>query len=147
MEVIKKNVDWRNGTVSFDLLNTGFAKGTYQVISPTMTISESVYYGVTYFDVSVADATKYVNFTNPVVQICDAGMRQQWSDVVITDVNTTTGRITTDTTFAADTIGLNWIVTFADYNDATDEQKLYGYIADSDDNLGTADDDAHLIIP
>ena len=147
MEVIKKNVNWKNGSVSFDLLNTGFAKGTYQVISPTMTISESVYYGATYFDVSVVDATKYVNFTNPVVQICDAGMRQQWSNVIITDVNTTTGRITTDTTFGAETIALNWIVTFADYDDATTEQQLYGYIADSGDNLGAADDDAHLIIP
>ena len=38
------------------------------------------------------------------------------------------------------------IVLFADYDNCTSEQKNWGFIADSDDNLGTADDDAHLII-
>ena len=143
MEVIKKNVDWRNGTVSFDLLNTGFNKGTYSVISPTMTVVSAT--DSENFIVSVADAVKYENFTLPEFQLCDSGMRQRVAAKTLLSVNTTTGACTCDALGVTPAAGD--FVLFPDYDDATDEQKLYGYIADSDDNLGTADDDAHLIIP
>jgi len=146
MEVINRSIDWNRGRVKLDLLQTGFAKTGYQVISPTMTMT-TVFYGVGYFFVSVTDAAKFANFTNPVVQICDSRMRQKVSSVTITDINTTTGLITTDGTFTADTVGIGSIVLFADYDNATTEQKEFGYIADSSDYLGTANDVAHLIVP
>jgi len=143
MEVIKKNVDWRKGTVSFDLLNTGFNKGTYSVISPTMTVVSAT--DGENFVVSAADAAKYDNFTLPEFQLCDSGMRQKVAAKTLLSVNTTTGACTCDALGVTPAAGD--FVLFPDYNNATTEQKLYGYIADSGDNLGTADDDAHLIIP
>jgi len=143
MEVIGKNVDWKSGNVSIDLLDTGFTKGTYSVISPTMTIVSVV--DSENFTVSVTDATKYANFTLPEVQLCDSGMRQRVAAKTLLTVNTTTGACTCDAWGVTPVAGD--FVLFPDYDDATDEQKLYGYIADSDDNLGTDDDDAHLIIP
>jgi len=141
--VIKKNVDWRRGTVSFDLLNTGFAKGTYSVISPTMTVVSAA--DGENFVVSAADAAKYANFTTPEVQLCDSKMRQKVAAKTLLSVNTTTGACTCDAWGVTPAAGD--FVLFPDYDDATTEQKLYGYIADASDNLGTADDDAHLIIP
>jgi hypothetical protein len=143
MEVTSKVVKWRGGTVEVQLLNTGFAKGTYQVISPTMTITAVT--DQENFTVSVADAVKYANLTLPEVQICDAWMHQKVSNVTVLAVNTTTGTIQIDD--AGLTLQVGWIVVFADYDNATAEQKKYGYIADSDNKLGTANDDAHLIVP
>jgi len=143
MEVISKDVKWRKGRVDFTLLNTGFAKGTYQVIIPTMTITAVS--DQENFTVSATDAAKYANLTLPEVQICDAGMRQKVSNVTVLAINTTTGAIQIDD--AGLTLQVGWIVVFADYDDATAEQKLWGYIADASNKLGTANDDAHLIVP
>jgi len=143
MEVISRVIDWRQGIVKLGLLDTGFTKGTYQVISPTMTIT-----GVTdreNFTVSPEDAAKYANLSNPEVQICDAGMRQKVANVTVLAVDKYTGVIQIDN--AGLDLSAGWIVLFAEYDDCTAVQKKFGFIADSANTLGTANDDAHLIVP
>lgn len=39
MEVIKRTVDWKRGSVSLELLQTGYEKGKYAAISPAMRVS------------------------------------------------------------------------------------------------------------
>ena len=43
MEVISRTIDWKNGKVKIDLLNTGFGKNTYGVISGTGVVIGSTY--------------------------------------------------------------------------------------------------------
>jgi len=142
MEIINRSVDWAKGNVSIELLNTGFAKGTYGVISPAMTVVSAS--DAENFVVSVADAAKYADLTSPEVQVCDSKMRQRKVNATLLTVNTTTGAC------ACDALGFTPdagdIVLFADYDDCTDEQKKWGFIANSSNKLGTAEDDAHLII-
>lgn len=142
MEVISRSIDWKRGRVKIDLLDTGFGKGTYNVISPTMTVLSAA--DGENFVVSAADAVKYSNFTLPECQLATANMRQKVAAKTILTINTTTGAITCDdwgvTPVAGD------IVLFADYDNATTEQKAWGYIADSSNKLGAANDDAHLIV-
>jgi len=147
MEIISLDPTWpsehSSGGVKVKLLDTGFARSIYQVISPTMTIT-----GVTdrtHFAVSAADAAKYAYFTNPEVQVCMAHMRQRVANITLTSVNASTGAIVCDDPGLDLQIG--WIVLFADYDNCTSEQKNYGFIADTSNNLGAADDDAHLICP
>jgi len=132
MEVIQRGIDWKSGEIKFELLNTGFAKSFYSVISPTMTITAAS--SGTSWTVSAADAAKYANLTTPEVQLLDAGMRQQVAAKTITAINTTTGVCTSDDWGVTPTVG--WIVAFADYSSCTDEQKKWGFIANSDDILG-----------
>jgi len=141
MEVIQRGVDWKRGEVKFEILNTGFARGTYQQISPTMTIVSGT--DSTHFEVSSADGAKFANLTAPVVSIYDSRMRIQVSNKAISSVSGTT--VTIASMGLTPTAG--WIVTFADYDNCTAEQKLFGFIADSSDNLGAANDDAHLMVP
>jgi hypothetical protein len=142
MEIIKKDVDFKNGRVKFEALNTGFAKDIYCVISPSMTVTAGA--SGTEWTVSVADAAKYANFTNPEVRVSDAGMRSQ-AVVTITAINTVTGVCTSDNIGATPSAG--WIVNFADYDSCTDEQKLYWFLSDGSDQLGAANDPAQLIVP
>jgi len=143
MEIIQRGINFKEGKVSFELLNTGFAKSVYQQISPTMTITAGA--SGTSWTVSTADAAKYVNLTTPEVQLLDSRMRVKVAAKTITAINTTTGVCTSDdwgvTPVAGD------IVAFANYDSCTDEQKLFGFVADSSNNLGAADDDAHLLVP
>ena len=143
MEIINKTVNWKKGTVKIELLDTGFNKSIYGVISPTMTVT-SASDGET-FTVSTTDAAKFANLTLPEVQVCDARMRQRKANVTLLTVNTTTGVCTCDDMgFTA--AGGHFIV-FADYDYCTAEQKNWGFIADASNDLGTENDDAHLIAP
>lgn len=142
MEVTSRSVDWKRGRVKIDLLDTGFGKGKYGVISPTMTVVSSV--SQKSFVVSVADAVKYSNLTSPEVQLCTLKMRQKVAAKTILTVNTTTGEITCDD-MGVKVVPAD-IVLFADYDSCTTEQKDWGFIADASDNLGAANDDAHLIV-
>ena len=65
--------------------------------------------------------------------------------ITLTSVNATTGLIQCDDPGLD--LAAGYIVVFADYDNATIEQKNYGYIADATDYLGTANDAAHLIVP
>ncbi len=143
MEVINRNVDWKKGEVGFELLATGFARGTYAVISPCMTITAVS--DRENFTVSEADALKYAYLTSPEVQICDAKMRQKVANVTVLAVDAATGAIEIDD--AGVDLQAGWIVCFANYDDCTAEQKRYGFVADSSSQLGTANDAAHLIVP
>jgi len=143
MEVSNITPNWDKGTVKTTLLNTGYAKNIYATVSPSMTVTVGT--SGTQFTVSAADAAKYANFTNPEVKMYDAGMRAQGSHVTLLTVNATTGVITCDDIGSTPAAG--WKVTFADYDDGTDEQKNYGYISDSGGKLGTDDDAEHLVIP
>ena len=143
MEVINRSIDWNRGRVKFDLLDTGFAKGKYEVISPTMTITSVA--SRTDFYVSTTDAAKYDIFTDPEVQVCDSKMRQKVASITLTSVNSTTGLIQCDDP-GLDLVA-GYIIVFADYDNATEEQQNYGYIADSSNYLGASNDAAHLIVP
>ena len=143
MEIISKTVDWKRGKVKVDMLNTGFNKGIYGVISPTMTIVSAS--DGENFVVLTSDATKYDSLTLPEVQLCDSKMRQRKANVTLLTVNTTTGACTCDDMGVTPDAGD--IVLFADYDNCTSEQKNWNFIADSSDTLGTAGDDAHLISP
>jgi len=142
MEVIQRGIDWKNGKVKFELLDTGFARSIYQQISPTMTITAAS--SGTSWTVSAADAAKFANLTTPEVQLLDYGMRQQVAAKTLLTVDTT-GVCTSDDWGVTPTVGD--IVAFANYDSCTDEQKKFGFIADSSNKLGAADDDAHLISP
>lgn len=143
MEVTNRSIDWNRGRVKLELLQTGFAKAYYQVISPTMTITSVV--DRTNFFVSTTDAAKYENFTSPEVQVCDSKMRQKVASITLTSVNSTTGLIHCDNPGLD--LAAGYIVVFADYDNATAEQQNFGYIADASDYLGAANDAAHLIVP
>lgn len=143
MEIINKTVDWKKGMVSIELLNTGFAKGVYGVISPTMTVVSAS--DGENFVVSTTDAAKYANLTIPEVQLCDSKMRQKKANVTLLSVNTSTGACTCDNMGLTPTAGD--IVLYADYDNCTTEQKNWNFIADSSNYLGTANDAAHLITP
>ena len=143
MEVINRTIDWKRGIVKVELLDTGFERGTFSVITPTMTVTAVT--DQENFTVSTTDAAKYAGFTSPEVQICNAGMIQQVANVTILDIDSDTGEIQIDS--AGVDIQVGWVVMFADYDDCTDFQKKFSFIADSADTLGTANDDAHLIIP
>jgi len=143
MEVTNRSIDWNRGRVKLELLQTGFSKSEYQIISPTMTITSVV--SRTDFFVSTTDAAKYENFTDPEVQVCDSRMRQKVANITLTSVNSTTGLIQCDDPGLD--LAAGYIVLFADYDNATAEQQNYGYIADSSDYLGASNDSAHLIIP
>lgn len=143
MEIVRKDVDFKAGKVRIEALNTGFDKSIYSVISPSMTVTAGA--SATEFTVSTADATKYSNFTLPEVRVSDQGMRSQAASITILTINTGTGVITCDNIGATPAAG--WIMTFADYDNCTDEQKLYGFLSDGGDKLGAANDDAHLIVP
>ncbi len=135
MMVIKDNASDGN---AYRLARTiDAAGGSAKAILSITTISQ------TSFTVSSADAAKYANLTNPVVDIYDAGMRVQVSNKIITSVSGTT--ITIDDLGVEPTVG--WIVVFSSYDNCNDEQKKFGFIADASNNLGAADDDAHLISP
>ncbi len=143
MEIIKKNVNFKSGKVNITALNTGFAKDIYFVFSPSMTVTAGA--SGTEFTVSAADAVKYAEFTLPEVRVSDQGMRSKAASITILTINTTTGVITCDDIGSTPAAG--WIITFADYDNCTDGQKLYGFLSDSNDYLGAADDAAHLIVP
>lgn len=142
MEVIERSVDWAKGGVSLNLLDTGFAHGQYGVISPVMTITGAS--DSTHFTVSAADAAKYRKYTAPEVCIYDHHMRLQVTGITLTAI-TAGGAVNCDNLGLTPRAG--WKVVFADYDIATEEQRLYSYIADASHTLGAADADANLITP
>jgi len=141
MEILNRRVDWIKGRVNVTLLDTGFDQGTYAVISPTMTVTAGT--DGENFTVSTADAAKYANLTAPEVVLYDSKMRARAAHVTLLTVNTSTGACTCDALGVTPAAGD--VIAFANYDDATTEQQLFGYIADSSNDLGTANDDAHLI--
>lgn len=143
MQIVNRTVNWASGYVTFDLLDSEFGRGQYRAISPSMTITNGI--STTAFDVSTADAAKYANFTNPVVKVLDSHMRQRVANITISDVNTSTGRITTSSMGLTPSAGD--FVVFDDYDNKTAEQKKYGAIADSSNYLGSSNDAAHIIAP
>lgn len=141
MEVINRSIDWRKGRVKFELLTTGFANATYQVISPTMTVTAGT--DGENFTVSVADAAKYADFTLPEFQLCNSRIRQLVAAKTLLTVNTTTGACTCDALGVTPAAGD--FILFADYDSCTAEQKAYGFIADASNYLGAANDAAYRI--
>lgn len=142
MEIVSKQVDWKRGQVNLELLDTGFAKDQYSVFSPTITITEKT--NSTRFSVSTSDAIKYKDFSDPVCMVCRANMTIVSSNITIESVSTTGDIRCSDIGLTPST---GWKVQFANYDHCTDEQKLYGFLSDSSDKIGTDDDNAHLIIP
>lgn len=149
MEIVSKTIDYKNGKIKIEAMDTGFAKDIYFVFSPSMTVVFGI--SSTQFYVTTADADKYANFANPEIRVCDNKMRTKAASVTITAIDTELlfgdphGKITCDDIGSTPAAG--WLIVFADYDNCTDEQKLYGFLSDSNDYLGAANDDAHLIVP
>ncbi len=149
VEVVQRTIDWKGGKVSMQLLDTGFQRPTYQVISPAMRITDVV--SDTQFHVLIADGEKFKQFTSPVVQIItDLGL-DKYNNITIVSIEPSIVQpalwslVTISP--AAPGLSAGWHVIFDDYDNVTDEQKIWGYIADSNDKLGTAQDPAHVIVP
>lgn len=143
LEIIRRSVDWKRGGVSIDFLNTGFDKGDYGAISPTMTVTAGT--NGENFTVSTADAAKYANYTTPEIQLLNSHGRVKVAARTLLTVDSGTGVCTCDdwglTPVAGD------IVMFADYDSCTVDQKQYSFHANASYKLGAANDDADLIIP
>ena len=114
-----------------------FESAPYCQISPSMTVVTGV--SNTQFTVSSADAAKFsagqeiaMHYPNMVVQS---------AAVTITDITGTT--ITVDTLGATPSAG--WIAQYAVYDSCTTAQKYYWFASDGSDELGAANDPAHLI--
>jgi hypothetical protein len=138
-EVVKRSVDWNAGTVKLDLLMTSFGQSTYSAYSPYMTITAAS--SGTAFTVSVADAARWSVLWGAVV--VNENLVPQCNAIIIQSINTDTGAITCDDIGVTPSVG--WFVMFADYNYCTAEQKLYAFLSDGSDYLGSANDAAHLI--
>ena len=142
MEIVNRSVDWKRGSVSIDLLNTGFARSIYGVVSPTMTITSAT--ASTCFNVSTADANKYIHYTSPEVSIHDYKMRQKVAAVTINSLSTA-GYASVDDMGLTPAAGD--IVTFADYEACSEFQRKYAFSADSSNQLGTTNATVELIAP
>ncbi|MHA2070054.1 MAG: hypothetical protein ACXABY_37285, partial [Candidatus Thorarchaeota archaeon] len=139
MEVVNRIIDWKKGKVKLELLATGFAKGLYCQISPSMTVVTGV--SATQFTVSAADAAKFN--VGEEIAMHYPNMLVQSASITITNISGTT--ITVDSMGATPAAG--WIAQYSDYDNCTTDQKLYWFLSDSNGKLGTADDPEHLIIP
>jgi len=143
LEIVDRTVDWKRGTCTFTMIDTGFAKGSYGAISPAMTVIAGA--SATQFTVSTTDAVKYSEYTLPEIQLRDANGRVKAASATLLTVDTSTGVCTCDDLGLTPSAGD--VVTFANYDDCTAEQKLYSFIADATEKLGAADDAARLIVP
>ena len=92
MEIIRIDPDWKAGQVKIDLLNTGFTKGNYAVVSPAMTVTAVT--SPEEFTVSLADAGKYT--VGWVIDVFDSAMRSRATNITILTIDTATGVITID---------------------------------------------------
>jgi len=86
MEITNRSVDWQNGSVTIELLDTAFgATGSFGAISPAMTVSSGT--SATVFSVSSDDAAKFTVGWS--VDVFDARMREQATNQEITDITGT----------------------------------------------------------
>lgn len=163
MEITNRQIEWVKGQVSFDLLDTGFDRGQYPAISPRMIVISGV--STTQFMVSAADGAKFDE--GWVIDIFDAGMRSQATDLEITSIasletadfeNTSdvefadtsdvefdesTGYIITVGSSIGATPSAGWIVTFSGHGNCVSAQQLYGFLYAS----GQAMSESDLICP
>ena len=147
MEVIKRTVDWKRGSVRLDLLQTGYEQENYAGISPILEVASDVA-ADSFVAVDVNDyvAGFKVTVWRPHLDVDTSGIKDLYSikkiedDIEIISVNTSTNEVTTDS-LATGTYQVGDIVTFNDTADLTDYQKAWGYIT------ATGDPDPYLITP
>lgn len=137
MEVINRTIDWKRGTVKIELLATGFEKDPYCQISPSMTVVSGT--SATEFEVSSADAAKFTVGEEIAMHYAN-GLVQAAAVTILTISGTT---VTCDTLGATPAAG--WFAQYAAYDSCTADQKLYWFASDGSDQLGAANDPAHLI--
>ena len=159
MEIINRPIDWIKGMVTFDLLDTGFDKGQYTAINPCMTVVSGV--STTQFMVSTADGVKFEE--GWVIDIFDAGMRSQATDLTITSIASretaefedtadvefedtadvefaeSTGYIITVGSTIGATPSAGWIAVFSSYGNCHADQQLYGFLYASGQAMSAAD--------
>ena len=122
MEVIKRGVDWKRGTVSFDLLDTGFDKtDNYAVISPRMIVLSGA--NGTTFTVAGPDAQRFS--VGWVISVMDQGMRIKKAVTTITDIS---GGVITVTPTIGSTPAAGWICTFAAKSSCVAVQQLFWFL-------------------
>jgi hypothetical protein len=129
MEIINRTVDWDKGQVRFELLNTGFAKETYMVLSPVMTVTAGT--SGTAFSVSVSDAAKWTEGWE--ADIFDSKGRLKAQNITILTIDTATGAVTCDNIGATPAAG--WMVQFAAYASLTPAQQKYWTVKTAGANL------------
>ena len=139
MEIVNRSIDWLNGVVTFELLDTGFAKNIYCAISPAMTVTSGT--STTIFDVD--DASKYSE--GWVINLYKPNMAQGTAEVDFTISDITGNQITVSSAMSG-TPAAGDIVQFSEYDNLTDAQKLYWALCDDAETLGTDADDAHLLV-
>ena len=159
MEITNRPIDWINGVVTFNLLDTGFGKGRYTAISPRMTVVSGV--SVTQFMVSSADGVKFEE--GWVIDIYDAGMRVQAADLEITSIASletadfedtadvefedtadvefaeSTGYIITVGSTIGATPSVGWVATFSGYGNCVTAQQLYCFLYAAGHGMTAAD--------
>jgi len=131
VEIINRAIDWKKGTVNFNLLDTGFDKDTYGVVSPIMTVVSGS--SGTVFTVPGPDAARFT--VGWKLNVHDAGMRLKKANTAITVISGTT--ITVDPTIGS-TPAAGWICTFAAGDNCTTAQQLYAFAEAAN---------AHAIVP
>jgi len=159
MEIINRPIDWIRGQVTFDLLDTGFNKSQYVAISPIMTVVSGE--STTTFMVSAADAAKFEE--GWVIDLFDAGMRSQATDLTITSIasretadfedtsdvefddtsdvefDESEGSIVTVGSSIGATPSAGWIAVFSSYGNCDSDQQLYGFLYASGQAMSAAD--------
>ncbi len=133
MEIINRSPDWKNGTVTFNLLNTGFKKNQYGVIAPSMIVDKG--YSVTSFRSSVTDIEKfsigdYIDVLNPSMRVIKAGA---------TIVKFTGTTIQVEHLGSGNTPAANWIMQPARYPIVPSTQREFCYISTVTGYLDTSD--------
>jgi len=135
VEVINRSIDWRYGTVSLTLLETGFAKQNYGAVSPSAIVSTSTATNRIIINTSQA-ANIWSSGWN--IAVYDAGMRRQSSKVTITSITTTTSTGTPRTSglmmlssALAATPSSGWIITFPKYDDCSTAQQKWAFVGQS----------------
>lgn len=136
MEIINRSINWKSGQVSFTMLDTGFAKGRYASISPSITTTCST--GNASIRIPTSNAAKIWS-SGWVVNVFDAKMRPKASTAVITATSTSNGRMTFSSDVSASgTVPTSWIITFAKYDNCTTDQQRWAFISSST-NIASSD--------
>jgi len=139
MEIIKRDIDWMKGVCKFTALYTNYTKKQYAVISPTGTVASGA--STTVFTLESDHGAKFEE--GWVIDIHYANMVAVATDLTISDI--TGDQITVDSDIGA-TPAAGWIINFSSYDNCIAAQKnFYGFLCDSNNKLGAADDDPHYI--
>lgn len=139
MEIVKRDIDWIKGRCNFTALYTNYSRKQYAVISPSGTVASGT--SETVFTLESDQGAKFEE--GWVIDIHRANMLAVATNLTITDI--TGDQITVSPSIGA-TPQAGWVVNFSSYDNCIDAQKaFYGFLCDSGNKLGAANDNPHYI--